>query len=156
MIIAHDSIIRFYSYFELIHTMFNNISKTEQLHATSKISSMADENSLETSLDTRSDLLPDFLQAIVWELLNLHYSASGASFFKRETHIRHVAIYLLNIGFGISMRRLAKMFNLNRSTIAYACQTVEDRRDDQRYDRFLIVAERIAVLVALNQRTDLT
>lgn len=133
----------------------NNLRVQEQ-KALPNLSFMVRENSFETSLEGQSGLLPEFLQDIVCELLNLHYGTSSASFVKRKTHIRHVTIYLLNIGFGISMRRLAKMFNVNRSTIAYACQTVEDRRDDQRYDRFLIAAERIAALVASKYMTDLT
>lgn len=109
---------------------------------------MVHEYSHQVSSARQIDGLSEFLQLIVFELLDLHYRALNAPFLRKNSHIRQVTVYLLNVSFGISMRQLAKIYKLNRSTIAYACQTVEDRRDDPIYDRFIEATERISSLAA--------
>lgn len=149
---SHDSIIRFYSYFESVVLLPIDISGPEELHAWPEINSMAHENSFDVFLACQQNNLPEFLQSMVSELLDLHYNHLNVPSIRRKTHIRQVAIYLSNVSFGISMRQLAMMFNLNRSTISYACRTVEERRDDGRYDRFLVATEKIALLATANHK----
>jgi hypothetical protein len=123
-----------------------SISSSEKLCEWSSIRSLADEGKLVTLSERQLVDLPQILQSVVYELLDLKYSNSCATATKRKTHVRQVVIYVLNVSFGIPMRQLAKMFNLNRSTIAYTCQTIEDRRDNPSYDRFVSAVERIAML----------
>lgn len=55
---------------------------------------------------------------------------------------RHIAMYVVYVGFGISLARVATAFARDRSTVAYACHQVEDRRDDPVFDSWLDVLER--------------
>lgn len=130
-----------------------DIPRSDEQYLWSKTNSIEHEKYLEGFSACQLNGLPEFLQSIISELLELHLSDLNASFVKKGAHPRQIAIYLSNVGLGISMRQLAKVFNLNRSTIAYACKCVEDRRDDPAYDRFLIVTERIAQLAAARYRT---
>lgn len=50
---------------------------------------------------------------------------------------RQVAIYLTHVAFEMSLARTAAAFGRDRSTAAYACHRVEDRRDDPQFDSFL-------------------
>ena len=43
---------------------------------------------------------------------------------------RHIAIYLTHAGLGMSLARVSRAFGRDRSTVAYACHVVEDRRED--------------------------
>lgn len=133
--------------------MSQNISQSIDLHQRRILNPTADAEDIKPTSDCRADRLPDFIRLIVSELFDLYEDRLHTSFVikdshTRQAHIRHVAIYLSNVAFGISMRRLATAFNHNRSTIAYACKTVEERRDELRYDRFLEIAERVALLAA--------
>lgn len=47
---------------------------------------------------------------------------------------RHIAMYLLRAGLGMSLARVAGAFGRDRSTVAYACQVIEDLRDDPDFD----------------------
>ena len=55
----------------------------------------------------------------------------------RAAFARQLAIYLTHIAFELSLSRTAAAFGRDRSTAAYACHKVEDRRDDQKFDDFL-------------------
>lgn len=50
---------------------------------------------------------------------------------------RQVAMYLTQVAFGMSLRRVAVAFGRDRSTVAYACHFMEDRRDDPKVDDML-------------------
>ena len=52
-------------------------------------------------------------------------------------HARQIAMYIVYVGCGISLARVAAAFNRDRSTVSYACQQIEDRRDDIEFDRWL-------------------
>ena len=47
---------------------------------------------------------------------------------------RHIAMYLLRAGLGMSLARVARAFTRDRSTVSYACQIIEDLRDDPDFD----------------------
>ena len=52
----------------------------------------------------------------------------------RVAKARHVAVYLAHVVLGISLTALARHFKRDRTTIAYACKTIEDARDDINFD----------------------
>lgn len=56
---------------------------------------------------------------------------------------RHIAMYVVYVGFGISLARVAIAFDRDRSTVAYACHQMEDRRDDPEFDHWLDELEKI-------------
>jgi hypothetical protein len=50
---------------------------------------------------------------------------------------RQVAMYLTHVAFGMSLQRVGFAFARDRSTVAYACHQVEDRRDEPAFDNLL-------------------
>lgn len=50
---------------------------------------------------------------------------------------RQIAMYVVYVGFGISLARVATAFGRDRSTVAYACHLIEDRRDEPVFDLWL-------------------
>ena len=50
---------------------------------------------------------------------------------------RQVAMYLLHIVFGLTYKDTGDCFGRERTTVAYACSSVEDSRDDIDLDRKL-------------------
>ncbi len=61
---------------------------------------------------------------------------------------RQVAMYLSHVAGGLSLTEVGRIFMRDRTTVAYACLTVEDRRDDPRLDRALELIEAILKRVA--------
>ena len=47
---------------------------------------------------------------------------------------RHVAMYLCHVALGMSLSRIARAFDKDRSTVAHGCHQVEDRREDSDFD----------------------
>ncbi|MBU2605776.1 MAG: hypothetical protein KKC43_07790 [Alphaproteobacteria bacterium] len=54
-----------------------------------------------------------------------------------EARARHIAIYLTHVALGMSLARVARAFGRDRSTVAYACHLIEDKRDDRDFDDWL-------------------
>lgn len=50
---------------------------------------------------------------------------------------RQVAMYLAHVVCGLSMTSVGVLYGRDRTTVAYACALVEDRRDDPDFDRSL-------------------
>lgn len=50
---------------------------------------------------------------------------------------RQVAMYLCHVGLGMSLARVARAFDRDRSTVAHGCHAIEDRRDDPDFDAWL-------------------
>lgn len=50
---------------------------------------------------------------------------------------RHVAMYLCHVALGMSLARVARSFEKDRSTVAHGCQQVENRRDDPDFDQWM-------------------
>lgn len=50
---------------------------------------------------------------------------------------RHVAMYLCHVGLSMSLARIARAFDRDRSTVAHGCHQVEDRRDDPDFDAWI-------------------
>jgi len=59
----------------------------------------------------------------------------------KAAQARQIAMYVVYVGFGISLARVAIAFNRDRSTVAYACHQIEDRRDDPEFDTWLDALE---------------
>lgn len=55
----------------------------------------------------------------------------------RVAFARQVAMYMAHIACGLSMTEVGALFGRDRTTVAYACGIVEDRRDDTEFDCFL-------------------
>ncbi|MCG8441941.1 MAG: chromosomal replication initiator DnaA [Caulobacterales bacterium] len=47
---------------------------------------------------------------------------------------RQSAMYLTHIAFGLNFARVADAFGRDRTTVAHACQVIEERRDDPEFD----------------------
>jgi len=55
--------------------------------------------------------------------------------------VRHVAMYLTHITYGLTLDEVGLGFGRDRSTASYACHRIEDLRDDPRLDRRLSLLE---------------
>lgn len=83
------------------------------------------------------------------DLKHDHSFLNSASLTGRDKiFIKHVSIYLCHVVLGHSMRKIAKGFELDRTSISYACRSVEDKRDDKSSDRFISACERLIVILA--------
>ena len=54
---------------------------------------------------------------------------------------RQCAMYLAHVVLGLRYSEIGRLFHRDRTTAAYACQLVEDRRDDPTIDRLLQTLE---------------
>lgn len=52
----------------------------------------------------------------------------------RAAFARQVAMYLAHVGCGLSLTEVGALFGRDRTTVAHACEVVEDRRDDPDLD----------------------
>jgi chromosomal replication initiation ATPase DnaA len=48
---------------------------------------------------------------------------------------RQLSIYLMNVVYGISLSRIGRAFNRDRSTASHACNVMEDYREDPQLDK---------------------
>jgi Bacterial dnaA protein helix-turn-helix len=47
---------------------------------------------------------------------------------------RQIAMYLMHVELGLSLADVARFFDRDRTTVAYACARIEDRRDIRAFD----------------------
>lgn len=74
---------------------------------------------------------------------------------RSQAHIafaRQVAMYLTHICCGLNLTQTGKLFDRDRTTVAYACNLVEDRRDESNFDLTLEILEKTIREFALQQR----
>ena len=50
---------------------------------------------------------------------------------------RKLAMYLAHVAFGMSLGRVAMAFGRDRSTVGQACHCIEDKREDDQFDRWI-------------------
>lgn len=50
---------------------------------------------------------------------------------------RQIAMYLAHTSCSMSLTDIARLYERDRTTVAYACAIIEDRRDDPSFDRAL-------------------
>jgi hypothetical protein len=55
---------------------------------------------------------------------------------------RQTAMYLAHVACGLTLTDVGLLFDRDRTTVAYACGVIEDRRDDAVFDRVLELLER--------------
>jgi hypothetical protein len=60
----------------------------------------------------------------------------------RAAFARQVAMYLAHVGRGVSMTKVGRLFERDRTTVAHACGLIEDKRDDPDFDYRLDHLER--------------
>jgi hypothetical protein len=59
----------------------------------------------------------------------------------RNVTMRHLAIYLGHVIFGLSQKMIARLFGRDRTTVRYICARIEDLRDNRSLDRMLDAIE---------------
>jgi chromosomal replication initiation ATPase DnaA len=59
---------------------------------------------------------------------------------------RQSAMYLAHVVFGLTLTDVARAFNRDRTTAAYACEMTENRRDDPAFDTVLDALEQVCEL----------
>lgn len=70
------------------------------------------------------------------------------------SRVRQVAMYVAHVVLRLNMSDIGKAFGRDRTTVLYACQLIEDLRDDDDFDRIITMTERVA-LAALGNRAGL-
>ena len=65
--------------------------------------------------------------------------------------VRQIAMYVAHVALGITMKDVGRGFGRDRTTVAYACHTVEDLRDDDEYDRLVVMTEKVALAAFRNR-----
>lgn len=103
------------------------------------------------SLHTRSDALKHIVEAAVSVIFSIDMAGlrSGSRGRAQVAQARQVAMYLVHCAFGLSHTEVGRIFKRDRTTVAYACNIVEDRRDDQAFDRTLANLEEIVRRLAI-------
>lgn len=67
---------------------------------------------------------------------------------RRIAFARQVAMYLAHVVCGLTMTDVGRMFGRDRTTVAHACQKIEQRRDHLQFDRALdLLAWAVPVMV---------
>lgn len=61
------------------------------------------------------------------------------------SRVRQIAMYVTHVVFRFNMTEVGRGFGRDRTTVVYACHTVEDLRDDAEFDRMVALAERVAI-----------
>jgi chromosomal replication initiation ATPase DnaA len=70
------------------------------------------------------------------------------------SRVRQVAMYVAHVVLRLNMADIGRAFGRDRTTVLYACQLIEDLRDDDEFDRIITMTERVA-LAALGSRAGL-
>jgi chromosomal replication initiation ATPase DnaA len=70
----------------------------------------------------------------------------GKSRDPKVTLARKAAMYVACVAFDMSARRVARAFERDASTVSHACNSMEDRRSEPRFDRWIDALERAARL----------
>lgn len=74
---------------------------------------------------------------------------------RSQAHIafaRQVAMYLTHICCGLNLTQTGKLFDRDRTTVAYACNLVEDKRDEINFDLTLEILEKTICEFVIQQR----
>lgn len=85
----------------------------------------------------------DLIEAAVAQVFNVELSAltlptRGK---KRVALARQAAMYLAHIACGLNLKETGTLFSRDRTTVAYACEVIEDRRDDPVFDHAMQLLE---------------
>ncbi len=79
--------------------------------------------------------------ALVFEIDEHHLEAAtrGKAPIARA---RQVAMYMAHIGWRMTLTDVGRLFGRDRTTVAHACEAIEDLRDDPSFDRRLDLLEK--------------
>ncbi|MEA3535569.1 helix-turn-helix domain-containing protein [Rhizobium sp. CC-YZS058] len=66
---------------------------------------------------------------------------------RATTHVRQIAMYVCHVALQLSLTEIGQAFGRDRTTVGHACNVVEDRRDDPRFDDFVSAVERVVTAV---------
>nr|WP_246723568.1 helix-turn-helix domain-containing protein [Rhizobium sp. ARZ01] len=66
---------------------------------------------------------------------------------RAAAHVRQIAMYVCHVALQMTFADIGTAFGRDRTTVAHACNVVEDRRDDQAFDDFVATVERITLTV---------
>lgn len=69
--------------------------------------------------------------------------AFGSRGSPRASLARQVAMYLCHVGFALSFEGIGRLFHRDRTTVAYACRVIEERREDVWFDSRIVALERV-------------
>ena len=72
--------------------------------------------------------------------------------YREAAFIKHLSIYLCHVVLGHSMRKIATGFELDRTSVSYACRKIEDMRDDDEKERFISMSERLVEIFSLKPK----
>jgi hypothetical protein len=91
------------------------------------------------------------------ELLSLSSRAmvKNTDLRRPNAHVLQISMYICHVVLRMSLSEIGQAFGKHRTTVSYACHTVEDRRDDASYDQFVSTVERI-VLSIFNPGEDMS
>lgn len=56
---------------------------------------------------------------------------------------RQVAMYIAHVAYGLTLTEVGELFGRDRTTVAHACQVVEQRRDSAEFDESVVLLELI-------------
>lgn len=68
--------------------------------------------------------------------------------------VRQIAMYVAHVVLRLSMHDIGRGFGRDRTTVMYACHTIEDMRDVEEFDHLVAMVERV-VLAAFRDRMGL-
>jgi len=85
------------------------------------------------------------VRMIVGEMLMLigPAEASGRDCRFALSHIQQMSFYVCHVVLQLTMTEIGQAVGRDRTTVGHACARVEDRRDDQAYDRLIAAIERV-------------
>jgi hypothetical protein len=67
---------------------------------------------------------------------------------RRAVRARQAAMYLAHVALGLPIMTVGQVFGRHHSTVAHACHTIEDRRDEPEFDAALADMETVARALA--------
>lgn len=59
------------------------------------------------------------------------------------TRVRQIGMYVAHVILGLNMTEIGRGFGRDRTTVQHACHLIEDMRDEEEFDRIVIMAEQV-------------
>ena len=58
---------------------------------------------------------------------------------------------MAHVGCGLTLTEVGRQFGRDRTTVAHACEVVEERREDQDFDQMIELLEQSVAMLQLNE-----
>lgn len=68
---------------------------------------------------------------------------------------RQVAMYTAHVGCGMTLTDVGREFGRDRTTVAYACEVIEERREVESFDQMIELLESAAVMLRQHKGEEL-